>query len=173
MHLSIRPATAADQVDIAALCWGYRDLLVERMAHVPEMLERYYAKDAYADLLADLPRLHARPMGEILIAEDQQRPIGCAMYLPAGPETCEIKRIFVAPEGRGYGAASALISEAMVRAKTDGYKRMVLDTVHTLTEAIGLYEKIGFQPGAPFYTPDPAFVHTLRFYEISLYCVQP
>jgi hypothetical protein len=43
-----------------------------------------------------------------------------------------------------------------------------LDTVHTLTEAIALYERSGFSPASPFYEPDPAYVETLRFYDCPL-----
>ncbi|MEL7097779.1 MAG: GNAT family N-acetyltransferase [Pseudomonadota bacterium] len=163
----IRPATPADMEAIASLCWGYRDVLVERMADVPEMVETYYAKDDYAALITDLPRIHARPRGDILLA-DAGGPVGCAMYYPIEPDVTEIKRVYVAPEGRGQGAARALVTEAMARAREDGYRRMVLDTVSALTEAIALYESMGFAPCAPFYDPDPKFVRALRFYDIAL-----
>lgn len=163
----IRPATPADMDAIAHLCWAYRDLLIERMADVPDMVETYYAEADYGALIADLPRIHARPRGDILLAE-ADGVIGCAMYYPISGSVTEIKRIFVAPEGRGQGAARALVLEAMARAKADGYERMVLDTVAALTEAIALYGKLGFAPCAPFYAPDPRFVHALRFYDIAL-----
>ncbi|MEO0939760.1 MAG: GNAT family N-acetyltransferase [Pseudomonadota bacterium] len=163
----IRSATPADMDDIARLCWAYRDLLIERMADVPDMVETYYAKADYGALITDLPRIHARPRGDILLAE-ADGIIGCAMYYPISARETEIKRIFVSPEGRGQGAAKALVMDAMARARADGYDRMVLDTVATLTEAIALYRKIGFAPCAPFYTPDPQFVKLLRFYDITL-----
>ena len=163
----IRSATPDDMDAISRLCWGYRDVLVERMADVPEMLETYYAKDDYAALIEDLPRIHARPRGDILLAETDQ-PIGCAMYYPISDDVTEIKRIYVAPEGRGQGAAKALVIEAMARAKADGYSRMVLDTMSALTEAMALYDALGFSPSAPFYDPDPKFAPALRFYDIAL-----
>ena len=56
----------------------------------------------------------------------------------------------------------------MTRAKPDGHDHMVLDTVHTLTEAIALYQRVGFVPAKPFYEPDPAYIDTLRFFDIQL-----
>lgn len=163
----IRSATPDDMDHVARLCWGYRDVLTERMSHAPGMVEKYYAKDAYAALIADLPRVHARPRGDILLAV-LDAPVGCAMYYPIAPEVTEIKRIYVAPDGRGCGAAQALIVEAKRRAAADGYRRMVLDTADTLTEAITLYGKMGFTPCAPFYEPDPAFAPHLRFFDTAL-----
>ena len=169
MTAEIRRATPDDADDLARLCWAYRDLLLSRSADLPPMVETYYAKDTYAALIADLPRIHARPKGDILIATLDGAAVGCAMYYPlkeAG--TTEIKRVFVDPAARGTGAGSALMQTAMERARRDGYTRMVLDTIAPLTEAIALYNQLGFQPCAPFYEPEPDFVPYLRFFDHPL-----
>ena len=166
--MQVRAATQADMPDVERLCWDYRALLMTRTAHVPEIVETYYAQASYAALLADLPRIHARPTGDILVVDQSGTITGCAMYYPVAPATCEIKRVFLAPEARGTGAAALIVQDAMHRAKADGYARMVLDTIHTLTEAIALYKRLGFAPCAPFYDPDPRFAETLCFFDISL-----
>lgn len=169
MSRAVRPARfPRDSETVARLCWAYRDMLITRTAHVPDMVERYYAKDAYAALIAELPQIHARPAGDVLLAILDGAPMGCAMYYrhPSGP--CEVKRIYVDPAARGHGLGERLLRVAMERAAADGHKRMVLDTVHTLTEAIALYEKCGFAPCAPFYDPDPAYADTLRFFDHPL-----
>ena len=166
---TIRPATPDDMDDVARLCWAYRDLLVERSTDLPHhTIEHYYAKDSYADLIADLPLIHARPRGDILIARLDGATVGCAMYYPRGETLCEIKRVFVDPVARGSGAGRALMRAAMDDAANDGYTRMVLDTMVNLTEAIALYETLGFSPCAPFYDPDPELLPFLRFYDIEL-----
>lgn len=165
MSVNVRLAVPAkDMGDIERLCWAYRDFLVERTTHVPEIVDHYYEREAYADLIADLPRRHARPTGAICVAEHKGQIIGCAMYHLINPETCEIKRVFVDENGRGLGAAKALFHDTMERAADDGYKRMVLDTMHTLTEAISLYGRLGFEPCPPFYDPDPKYLQYLRFF---------
>ena len=166
--MKIRRATQAELADVARLCWDYRAFLATRVDHVPDILEKYYAEDSYAALLADLPRIHARPKGDILVVDLNGQIAGCAMYYEHSPKTCEIKRIFLDETARGTGAAVALIKDAMKRAAQDGHTRMVLDTIHTLHEAIGLYERLGFTPCAPFYDPDPAYIHTLRFMDYAL-----
>jgi len=167
MH--IRPYTPEDQTELARLCWAYRDLLAERTQSVPDILDTYYAKDDYTRLIADLPRIHARPKGNILLAEQNGAIVGCGMYYPLEtPGICEIKRVFVDGNARGLGAARALMAQAMAEARADGYSRMVLDTMINLTEAIALYEKLGFTPGAPFYDLDPRFAHVIRFFAKDL-----
>ncbi|WP_223421155.1 GNAT family N-acetyltransferase [Tateyamaria pelophila] len=166
--LQIRAATAADMEDIARLCWAYRALLVDRSPHLPTFIGTYYAAETYDAMIRDLPRIHARPKGDIVVATLGDTVVGCAMYYPIDATTTEIKRVFVSPQARGSGAGQALISNAMARAHADGYKRMVLDSIAPLTEAIALYERMGFAPCAPFYDPDPDLLHALRFYDITL-----
>ena len=163
--MKIRAATPDDHAAVGDLCWAYRALLKDRTKAMPEIVETYYAEADYAALIADLPRIHARPKGEILIAENESAVIGCAMYYPLDlPATCEIKRIFVAPEARGLGAARMLVETAMTGAKADGYARMLLDTHVALHEAIALYERLGFSPADPFYDLDPRFADVIRFF---------
>jgi putative acetyltransferase len=167
--MTIRPAQLPADLDaLGALCWAYRDLLITRTTHVPDLVERYYSTSDYAALIADLPRIHARPMGDILVAELNGAILGCAMYYRHSSGPCEVKRIFVADSARGHGAGHKLLAQAKERAKADGHTLMVLDTVHTLVEAIALYERSGFTPAAPFYEPDQAYTETLRFYACPL-----
>ena len=170
MPLTIRPARFPEDAQaLARLCWGYRDLLAARYAATPTIVDTYYDNDSYGALIDDLPRIHDRPAGDILLADLDGAVVGCAMYYPLSlPATCEIKRVFVSDSARGHGAGKALMRAAMSRARADGYDRMVLDTMYMLTEAIALYEALGFAPCAPFYDPDPEFAPILRFYDHPL-----
>lgn len=163
--MRVRSYTPEDQAELHRLCWAYRDLLADRTANVPDILETYYAKDAYARLLEDLPRIHARPSGDILLAEHKGAVVGCGMYYPlSAPGLCEIKRVFIDPAARGLGAGRAIMQAGMDGARADGFKRMVLDTIVNLTEAIRLYETLGFEAAEPFYDVDPRFAGTVRFF---------
>ena len=169
MTLLVRTGTPSDAADVARLCWAYRDILLERSAGLPPVLEAYCAADNYAALIDDLPRIHARPGGEILLVERNGCVVGCAMYYPLEiPGVTEIKRVFVDPDARRSGAGRALMQAGMAHAAADGYSRMVLDTIAPLTEAILLYERLGFTPCAPFYDPDPEFAPFLRFFDHPL-----
>ena len=167
--MQVRPFTPDDQPELARLCWAYRDLLVERTKAVPGLIDTYYSQDDYTHLIAELPRIHARPRGDILLAEHAGAVVGCGMYYPLEqPGLCEIKRVFVDPSARGLGAASAIFDAAMAGAKADGYERMILDTMIELTEAIALYEKLGFAPCDAFYDLDPRFKDVIRFFDRAL-----
>lgn len=158
-----------DGAAVQALCWAYRDLLESRMGRFPGLLDRYYAKPDYAALMERLPEIHARPTGDILLAEAGGQTVGCAMYYPLNqPGLTEIKRVFVAPEARGMSAGRRLIEATMDAARTDGYTRMVLDTMVDLNEAISLYEKMGFTTAEPFYDISPEAAPAIRFFGIDL-----
>lgn len=158
-----------DAPDIARLCWDYRDLLISRTTEIPEIVEAYYAKDAYAALIEELPHIHARPKGDILVARLGTEVVGCAMYYPLNDTgLCEIKRVFVSPSGRGHGLGRRLMQAGMDAARRDGHSRMVLDTMVNLTEAITLYGKLGFSPAEPIYELDPRFTDYIRFFGIDL-----
>jgi len=169
MTLTLRSATPADMDDIAHLCWAYRALLIEREAGLPPMTAKFYPEDTYRALIDDLPRIHARPRGDILLAQMGGSTVGCAMYYPLALDgVTEIKRVYVDPKARGTGTGRRLIEEAMTRARADGYTRMVLDTMAPLTEAITLYERMGFTPCAPYYDVPPAFLPHLRYFDHPL-----
>lgn len=166
--LQIRTAKPTDMDDIARLCWAYRALLVDRSPHLPTFIDTYYAGGTYAAMIENLPLVHARPKGDIILATLDDTVVGCAMYYPIDATTTEIKRVFVAPQARGSGAGHALITDTLARAKADGYKRMVLDSIAPLTEALALYERMGFTPCEPFYATDAVLAPHLRFYDITL-----
>lgn len=44
-----------------------------------------------------------------------------------------------------------LVDEIVKRARSAGYKEMVLDTITPLKAAVHLYEKAGFKPCGPYY----------------------
>ena len=157
-------ATAVDHAAVRALCRAYRALLDERWPDYPQFLDRYYNAADFEALLARLPQLHRPPEGVILVAELDGRIVGCGMTHRIAPGVCEIKRVYVSDAARGHGAGAKLCRAAMERSRADGYARMVLDTTTRLTEAISLYEKLGFTPIAPFYDPPADFAENLLFF---------
>jgi GNAT superfamily N-acetyltransferase len=152
---------------LSDLCWAYRALLVAR-AGQPDLVEVLYSAGTYGAMIAELPRLHARPSGDILVADLDGAIVGCAMYYPINDTTCEIKRVYVTDAARGHGVGRTLMQTGMERARADGYDRMVLDTIVGLTEAITLYGRLGFAPADPFYDLKPGVAPYIRFFDIAL-----
>jgi putative acetyltransferase len=104
--------------------------------------------------LKGLPGEYGPPGGTILISCAGDLVLGCAALRPLGQGICEMKRLFVRPGFRGRavgrGLAEAVIAEAVAR----GYRKMRLDTVPAMLEAIALYRSLGFRPIEP-YRPNP------------------
>jgi GNAT superfamily N-acetyltransferase len=97
------------------------------------------------------------PPGTFLLALDGGVPVGCAGLRPHGPGEGEVKRLWVAPAGRGRGTARALLAALVAHARQQGWSRLVLETGLAQPEAIALYESEGWQPVPPYgqYREDP------------------
>lgn len=102
----------------------------------------------FAEEMASMPGKYAPPRGELLLAKSStDTAVGCVALrpLPAhGEHVCEMKRLYVAPKGRGTGAGKALALAVIEAAEARGYRDMRLDTLATMTAAIKLYETLGF-----------------------------
>jgi ribosomal protein S18 acetylase RimI-like enzyme len=116
----------------------------------------------FAAELAGLPGRYAPPEGALLLARDRAgAPLGCVAVRPLGGGACEMKRLYVAPAGRGLGLGRALVEAAVAAASGAGHREMRLDTLPTMGPAIALYRKCGFAPIPPYY--DTPVAGTLFF----------
>jgi GNAT superfamily N-acetyltransferase len=123
-------------------------------------LFRLYAASLDIDLafqdfegeMAAMPGKYAPPAGELLLARDALgAPAGCiGLRALAAPGCCEMKRLDVAPAGRGGGLGRALIESLLEAAARIGYREMRLDTLPTMTDAARLYRRLGFAPIAAY-----------------------
>jgi GNAT superfamily N-acetyltransferase len=80
-----------------------------------------------------------------LIVYKNEFPIGIGAYKEYDSKTAEIKRMYTRPEYRGQGIAKAIITELEHWAKEEGYTIAILETGHLQKDAIGLYQKLGYQ----------------------------
>ena len=112
----------------------------------------------FASELAALPGKYAPPHGELLLARDGDgAPLGCVGLRPLAAEgCCEMKRLYLTPAARGLGLGRALTDAVIAAARRLGYRELRLDTLPTMTTAIGLYEQMGFRRIAAYYAPVPA-----------------
>jgi GNAT superfamily N-acetyltransferase len=103
--------------------------------------------------LATLPGKYAPPAGALLLARDASGcAVGCVALRPMEPAgCCEMKRLYVAPEGRGLGLGRALVEAITGTAARLGYREIRLDTLPTMTQALSLYGKSGFEPVPAYY----------------------
>lgn len=119
----------------------------------------------FAGELAALPGAYAPPRGLLLLARGGDgAALGCVACRPlAEAWACEMKRLFVAPAGRGLGLGRRLVRRLIAEATALGYHEMRLDTLATMGAAQALYRAEGFAPMAPYYdTPVPGTVFLRR-----------
>ncbi len=100
--------------------------------------------------VATLPGKYAPPAGALWLAYVGKRPAGCVGLRGLDPATAEMKRLYVRERFRGRGVGRRLAERVVGEARRIGYLRMRLDTVPTMTTAIGLYREIGFVEIPPY-----------------------
>jgi len=131
-----------------------REAIFPAQAGIVREIFREYADGLGVDLcfqdfeseLRDLPGKYAQPRGRVLLAYAGGALIGCVAMRPVDDEACEMKRLYVRPEGRGLGAARQLVQQLCGIAESVGYRRVCLDTLATMHAAQSLYASLGFKP---------------------------
>ena len=68
-----------------------------------------------------------------------------ALALPDDVPTAEVKRMWVSPGARGSGLGRRLLRALEDLARELGHRRVVLDTHLALDEAVGLYDRAGYE----------------------------
>lgn len=119
----------------------------------------------FAAELAGLPGKYAPPAGLFLIARIGAAAVGCGAFRPLEPGICEMKRLYVRPDFRGYRIGRRLCGVLIEAARRQGYRAMRLDTLPTMQPARRLYAALGFAPVAPYY-PNP--IAGTAYLELSL-----
>ncbi len=104
----------------------------------------------FAEELAGLPGEYVAPDGTLLLCVMEAAAAGCIAVRRWRDDACEMKRLYVRPRYRGAKCGLFLAEHAIEWATRAGYKRMVLDTLPTMTSAQRLYEGLGFRDIAPY-----------------------
>ena len=115
----------------------------------PEMAG-YLDQQGYRQEIAHLEEKYGAPDGRLYVAESEGRVVGCIALRRFDDESGELKRLYVVPECRGWGIARALTLRLLADARAIGYRRVLLDTLPFRTEAMALYESVGFRRVAKY-----------------------
>ncbi|UCE68113.1 MAG: GNAT family N-acetyltransferase [Candidatus Zixiibacteriota bacterium] len=108
----------------------------------------------FEEEIADMHGYYGPPDGCILLAFCDDEPAGCVALRKLEKGICEMKRLYVKPESRGSGIGKTLSEKIIDEAKRIGYKKMRLDTLASMKEAISIYRNMGFHDIEPYrYNP--------------------
>ncbi len=134
---SIRLIEPKDNVALAAVI---RAALTEFGANKPGTV--------YFDPTTDnLSALFETPGSVYYVAEKDNEILGgCGIFPTVGlpDKTCELVKLYLAPGSRGTGLGKALMLKAMAWAKEAGYEQVYLETMPELSNAVTMYEKLGY-----------------------------
>ncbi len=142
-EISIRPLLQKDNAEMAAII---RRILTEFDANKPGTV--YF--DPTTD---DLFTLFQSPHSCYFIAELEGRVVGGSGIFPTPAlpaDCCELVKLYLLPETRGLGFGQKLMDVCFEKASAFGFKKIYLETMPELRNALGLYEKAGFT-----YLPGP------------------
>ncbi len=90
-------------------------------------------------------KLLGPPGGVFVVAVSDGEPVACGGLQTIAPGVGELKRMWVHDDWRGAGLGSRLLRHLEDRARAHGHAVVRLDTNKALTEAIGMYERAGYQ----------------------------
>jgi ribosomal protein S18 acetylase RimI-like enzyme len=139
MNISIT-SSFDDKPGVVALFGEYTAMLEETRSDVRQYLEL----QNYDHELHHLHDKYGAPAGCLLIAYSGDEAAGCIALRKLSETECEMKRLYVRPQYRRQGIATALAERLLAEARDIGYRFMLLDTLPELAPALAFYEKLGF-----------------------------
>lgn len=128
--------------DIRSLFSEYTDMLVS----INPEFHLYLEIQHYDDEKENPSLKYALPDGRLYLdISDDGIARGCIALRKLSDGKGEVKRLYVRPEYRGNGIATALVERIIEDARNIGYKELYLDTLPELESAVRLYKSFGFE----------------------------
>jgi len=81
----------------------------------------------------------------VIVAYENEKPVGCGAIKNYGGNAMEIKRMYVSPTSRNIGIASKILLELEKWTSELSFDKCILETGKRQPDAIGLYKKNGYK----------------------------
>lgn len=105
-----------------------------------------YRRENHAELGA-LQDYYSWPTGQLLVGVLDGRIVGVTGVKMLEPGVAELRRMYVAPEGRGHGIAPMMLRSAVRVSRQLGAESLRLETLPWLMkDAVRMYLRAGFVP---------------------------
>ncbi|MDP3494723.1 MAG: GNAT family N-acetyltransferase [Hyphomonadaceae bacterium] len=112
-----------------------------------DWIERFFAiEQKDRDVLGDPAKYILDPGGAILLAVEDEVPLGVVALMVMGQGSVELAKMGVRPQAQGKGAGRLLVAAAIEKAREMGMHRVYIETNSKLGPALKLYSDAGFQP---------------------------
>jgi GNAT superfamily N-acetyltransferase len=122
-----------------------------------EQIGRY----GFADAPDEDPTEFAPPTGLFLVAYAGDLPCACGGLRTYQPGIAEIKKMYVHPSHRDKGLGRRILSTLEDAARSNGARRIILETGSRNIEALTLYERAGYRTIPPYRDRDTAINRAL------------
>jgi GNAT superfamily N-acetyltransferase len=126
-------------IEIREVEWDHPASVSLRAAQRSEIDARYGTPDSEPG-----PAPTGSDISVFLVAFEGERGVGCGGLRELDAEHGEIKRMYVQPQYRGSGVATALLRALEKAAGVRGWNRLVLETGDRQPDAIRFYEREGY-----------------------------
>lgn len=111
-----------------------------------EWLQKYFEVEPHdEEILSHPDEFILQPGGVILMALDNNVPIGCVALMPKATGPMELTKMAVTASRQGQGIGVLLMEAVIARARQMELGQIMLVSNRQLTPALTLYRKFGFQ----------------------------
>ncbi|HVA74356.1 MAG TPA: GNAT family N-acetyltransferase [Acidimicrobiales bacterium] len=133
---------AVERLWLEYLSWGNDEVEARHGFRLP-------VSEAVDHDLATIERFQP-PDGRLVLAFEGDRAFGIGCLRRIGPDTAEIKRMYVEPDHRRAGVGRGILDALVDAASAAGYERVRLDSSDFMTAAHALYRSRGFADIGPY-----------------------
>lgn len=139
--ISIRPFRRPDAEDVRALF-----VSINRELAPPDRQDAFerYIELSLTEEIDRIEDYYAERKGGFWVVESGGQLAGFYGLESTGGGDVELRRMYLAPQFRGSGLASRMISHAEDTARGKGFARLVLSTSELQRAALKFYEKAGY-----------------------------
>lgn len=140
-EIKIIPAESATEIE------AVRALFLDYLRFIEAYLGQSLSFQGTDKEFADFPQTY----DALWLARLNGQPVGAVGLKPFKDNSAELKRLWVTPDGRGFGLGEKLSQACIHEARHRGYDTLLLDTDRGLIHANRIYERLGFRDVDKYY----------------------
>jgi ribosomal protein S18 acetylase RimI-like enzyme len=118
--------------------------------------------------LHNITNQYNKPSGALLLVYQGEQAVACAAVRKLDDTTAELKRMYVDPQFRQNSIGKQLLGRCIEMAISLGYKKIRLDTLPDMLQALALYRAFGFYEIPAYrFNPVPGAVYMEKLLNID------